>query len=265
MPILSVSMSTGAPSTATSFSPRGSRCAGGDKIVELLFGLFLTNSVALLQHACQGEPVAFGPREIVIGKLAPFLSHNTLHLLPVTLHLIPIHKKLLSCTREQLRGHSWPQIRGAFRPAIESLSMLKVALLLSLVFLTCLAAADPHHTTKADIDRLMTELSNWGRWGKADEVGTVNLITPAKRIEAAALVKDGMALSLSHDALTEKAADNPEPFGHKMTYTGRASERRLVHGRVHGPLPRPGPHPHGLALRTRHGKGRCTTAFRNWT
>jgi kynurenine formamidase len=83
-----------------------------------------------------------------------------------------------------------------------------------------LLAADPHHTTKADIDRLMTELSNWGRWGKTDEVGTVNLITAAKRTEAAALVKDGTALSLSHDALTEKAPDNPEPFGHKMTYTG---------------------------------------------
>ena len=31
--------------------------------------------------------------------------------------------------------------------------------------------------TKADIEKLMSELSNWGRWGKADEIGTVNLIT----------------------------------------------------------------------------------------
>ncbi len=83
-----------------------------------------------------------------------------------------------------------------------------------------LAASDPHHATKADVDKMMTELSNWGRWGKADEMGSYNLITAAKRQEAAALVKDGTAISLSHDALTEKAPDNPDPFGHKMMYTG---------------------------------------------
>ena len=41
----------------------------------------------------------------------------------------------------------------------------------------------------------MTELSNWGRWGKEDQMGTVNLITPAKRKEAAALVKEGVPLA----------------------------------------------------------------------
>jgi kynurenine formamidase len=82
------------------------------------------------------------------------------------------------------------------------------------------AAIDPHHATKADVGRWMTELSNWGRWGKADEVGTLNLITVAKRQEAAALVKDGVAISLSHDVLTDPAPDNSEPFIHKMTYTG---------------------------------------------
>ncbi len=46
--------------------------------------------------------------------------------------------------------------------------------------------------TKADVDRWMTELSNWGRWGKDDQLGTLNLITPAKRRGAAALVKDGV-------------------------------------------------------------------------
>jgi kynurenine formamidase len=92
-----------------------------------------------------------------------------------------------------------------------------LALLLSAL---CLAANDPHHATKADVERWMTELSNWGRWGKTDQLGTYNLITPAKRIEAAALVKEGLAVSLSHDTLMEKAPDNPDPFIHKMTYTG---------------------------------------------
>ena len=43
--------------------------------------------------------------------------------------------------------------------------------------------------TKTDIDRWMTQLSNWGRWGKADQVGTVNLITPSKRKAAVQLVR----------------------------------------------------------------------------
>src|ERR1700757_2520985 len=74
------------------------------------------------------------------------------------------------------------------------------------------ALADAHKMTKADIDRLMTELSNWGRWGKDDQLGTLNLITPTKRKQAAALVKEGYSVSLSHDELTEKFADNPSPF-----------------------------------------------------
>jgi kynurenine formamidase len=95
-----------------------------------------------------------------------------------------------------------------------------MVLFAALVALAAFAAGDPHHATKADVDRMMTELSNWGRWGKADEVGSLNLITPARRQEAAALVKDGLAVSLSHDALEEKALDNPDPWGHKMTFTG---------------------------------------------
>jgi len=69
-----------------------------------------------------------------------------------------------------------------------------------------------HHMTKDDVDRLMTELSNWGRWGKDDQLGTLNLITPAKRKEAAGMVKEGVAISLAHDILKQKAEDNASPF-----------------------------------------------------
>jgi kynurenine formamidase len=69
-----------------------------------------------------------------------------------------------------------------------------------------------HKMTKDDVDRWMTELSNWGRWGKDDQLGTLNLITPAKRKEAAGMVKEGIAISLAHDLLKEKAADNASPF-----------------------------------------------------
>ncbi len=42
-----------------------------------------------------------------------------------------------------------------------------------------------------DVDRLVQELSNRGRWGAEDQRGTLNLLTSEKRIEAAALAVDG--------------------------------------------------------------------------
>jgi hypothetical protein len=65
--------------------------------------------------------------------------------------------------------------------------------------------------TQAEYERWQTELSNWGRWGKDDELGTLNLITPAKRKQAAALVKDGFTVSLASDAATQKGVDVPCP------------------------------------------------------
>ena len=46
-----------------------------------------------------------------------------------------------------------------------------------------LSQQPPSHplVTQAEYQRWQTELSNWGRWGKDDEMGTLNLITPAKR------------------------------------------------------------------------------------
>jgi kynurenine formamidase len=99
--------------------------------------------------------------------------------------------------------------------------MWRMRLLILCALSVCaMSSAAEHTTTKADVERWMTELSNWGRWGKEDQIGTVNLITAAKRKEAAALVKEGVAISLSHDYLKEKAPDNGNPFVHKMLSTG---------------------------------------------
>src|SRR5262245_59784685 len=70
--------------------------------------------------------------------------------------------------------------------------------------------------TRETFEQWMTELSNWTRWGKDDELGAINLITAAKRKQAAALVKEGASFSLARDAEKEKAIDNPVPFGHQM-------------------------------------------------
>lgn len=82
------------------------------------------------------------------------------------------------------------------------------------------AQAQPAKLTKADVDRMMTELSNWGRWGKEDQLGAINLITPAKRKEAVLLVKEGVSVSLARDVEKERAADNARPFDHVMNVTG---------------------------------------------
>jgi len=63
-------------------------------------------------------------------------------------------------------------------------------------------------TTKEQLERWMKEHSNWGRWGKDDQLGTVNLITPAKRKQAAALVKDGISVSLAPSVPVRKIGEN---------------------------------------------------------
>jgi kynurenine formamidase len=93
-------------------------------------------------------------------------------------------------------------------------------ILLPALCLTVLLLPGQQPVDKVALDRWMHELSNWGRWGKADQMGTVNLITPAKRKAAAALVKEGFTVSLSSNADLRKSADNPVPFGQKMISTG---------------------------------------------
>jgi kynurenine formamidase len=66
----------------------------------------------------------------------------------------------------------------------------------------------------------MGEISNWGRWGDDDQLGAMNLITPEKRKQAAALVEDGISVSLARDAEKVKAIDNPWPYEHTMIRTG---------------------------------------------
>ena len=71
----------------------------------------------------------------------------------------------------------------------------------------------------AEFDELFQRVSNWGRWGKDDQLGSANLVTPAKRKQAIALAKDAVSVSLAHNPLTERAEDNASPFEHSMNPT----------------------------------------------
>src|SRR6185436_12839489 len=83
------------------------------------------------------------------------------------------------------------------------------------------AAAATAPLDVATIDRWMTELSNWNRWGKDDERGTVNLMTDETRKRALATVKEGVTVSLSRDADPVKSADNGFPLGLAMIATAQ--------------------------------------------
>src|SRR6202007_2207543 len=120
----------------------------------------------------------------------------------------------------------------------------------SIVLVVCVSLAytqgpsnpRPTITSEADFRRAWKELSNWGRWGDDDELGAANLITPAKRKQALALAKEGVAISLAHDVAQEKAVDAPfilERTLNDVTATGTTDRYQYTgtyHGVVHSHL-----------------------------
>src|SRR5210317_2230384 len=90
---------------------------------------------------------------------------------------------------------------------------------LTIAFLLApLATAQPADPmSRAEFDVLMNEISNWGRWGDDDELGTLNLITDALRVEAAQQVTEGYPVSLSLPANKERGALNANPFEHSLS------------------------------------------------
>ena len=53
--------------------------------------------------------------------------------------------------------------------------------------------------TLAEFHEVAGKVRNWGRWGKDDQIGTLNFITPAKLLQAAAAVKQGKIFALGMD------------------------------------------------------------------
>jgi kynurenine formamidase len=89
-------------------------------------------------------------------------------------------------------------------------------------------------TNAAEFDELFQRVKNWGRWGADDQLGSVNLITPAKRKQALSLAKTGQTISLVHNPITDKAEDNNSPFEQTML-PGFNMDRYAVsyHGYAH--------------------------------
>jgi hypothetical protein len=89
--------------------------------------------------------------------------------------------------------------------------------------------------SEAQFETWQTQLSNWGRWGPDDELGTLNLITPAKRKAALALVKEGVPVSLSTNTFFKKEDDVPCPAEWAMlTATETGATDRVAYPCIHG-------------------------------
>ncbi len=74
--------------------------------------------------------------------------------------------------------------------------------------------------TKARMDEIFEQVKNWGRWGKDDQAGALNLITDDVRKRAAASVRHGRAVSCAFELDVAPAIDNPHPALHMMIAGG---------------------------------------------
>ena len=73
-----------------------------------------------------------------------------------------------------------------------------------------------------DVRALCKRLSNWGRWGPDDELGTLNFITPEKVTQSAGLVRKGKVIScaLPYDENGPQVGTNRFNPIHLMIRTG---------------------------------------------
>jgi kynurenine formamidase len=71
-----------------------------------------------------------------------------------------------------------------------------------------------------DLERLFERVKNWGRWGAGDERGALNFVTDAKRAAAAALVREGLAVSCARELPVQPSPENPNPAQHHMLRAG---------------------------------------------
>lgn len=84
--------------------------------------------------------------------------------------------------------------------------------------------------SKDELDEMYERLKNWGRWGDDDQRGALNHLTPERSAAAAALVRDGITVSLAHDLGTEASPENPHPAHHHMLASGDARDSNGIPG-----------------------------------
>ena len=74
--------------------------------------------------------------------------------------------------------------------------------------------------TEEEVIGYLDSLSNWGRWGDDDQMGTLNFLDPDKVKRAVSLVEEGTTVSCARTVMFEASPDVPVPPVHFMVESG---------------------------------------------
>ena len=74
--------------------------------------------------------------------------------------------------------------------------------------------------TEETVLEYFSALSNWGRWGMEDQLGTLNFLTPEKTRRAVGLVREGVTISCARTIRYDAGPDSPAPPIHYMVESG---------------------------------------------
>ena len=86
---------------------------------------------------------------------------------------------------------------------------------------------------KRAIAEASQKLKNWGRWGKDDQIGTLNHVQPEDIVKAAALIQTGKAEpALDYQALGDAQVRAEQREERRLFYVAmtRAQERLILSG-----------------------------------
>src|SRR5438132_7823925 len=83
--------------------------------------------------------------------------------------------------------------------------------------------------TVAEFEAMFEAVKNWGRWGKDDDRGTLNYITPEHVRKAAGLVRSGRTVSMAIPINTVAGPDNPHPAIHYMSRDRKSTRLNSSH------------------------------------
>lgn len=84
--------------------------------------------------------------------------------------------------------------------------------------------------TPEQMQALFERVSNWGAWGADDERGALNHLGETQRRAAAALVSEGISISMAHDLAVNPTPDTPHPAHHHMLTSGDALNANGIPG-----------------------------------
>ena len=76
---------------------------------------------------------------------------------------------------------------------------------------------DRRPTTTEEYNNYKVHFKNWGRWGRDDQLGTLNHITPATVLYARGLIREGSTVSCANPIATKDVVSdhhrNPDQRG----------------------------------------------------